>query len=111
MIANETEDLKKHLDGCVGSRYFLSGGTAILEGSDLNEYFSVGNYYCELNAIDVTLKNYPIGNAFTLKIERGTGISYATQTLRDFYSGNIYFRMNEFATEWGMWRKIQTVET
>lgn len=105
-VANKTERINESLSGC--SRLF--GGQMINRGSDLNDYLSPGNYYCSSNAIAGTLKNSPIVDAFTMKVEFATGVAYPCQTLRDFIIGTLYYRVfNPFKNQWTAWKKIDLV--
>ena len=92
--------------------YRLSGGIKIPNNSDLNSYTDIGNYYCALNATALTLKNCPISDAFTLKVEHGAGLSYIIQTIRCFHNGNILFRLRSASSSandyWDPWRIIRT---
>lgn len=89
--------------------YALNHGIEIPEGADLNSYKETGNYYCPYNVVVETLKNCPIGNAFTMKIELSTGNGYPSQTLRDHGTGFIYYRNCGSSTEpYGPWHIIKT---
>lgn len=89
--------------------YGLSGGTAIPENADLNNYFVIGNYYCASNAIVPTLVNCPTNYAFTLKVINSTGISYPAQILRVYTSGEIYYRYRTSSTStWSKWVRYAT---
>lgn len=76
----------------------LIGGTFIPENSDLNNYTEPGNYYCALNVVVATLKNCPVADAFTMKVIYGNGNAYNTQILRNFFTGNIYYRTMDMST-------------
>ncbi len=80
--------------------YQLSGGIEIPENADLNDYIEPGNYYCTTNDIAETISNYPLGFAFTLKVEKGTGIGYPCQTIRELNTGKILLRYKID----GLWR-------
>lgn len=80
----------------MASSYFgLSGGIAIGENEDLDDskFWTIGNYYCPLNVIVDSLKNCPINEAFTMKVIYGTGVSYPSQIIRDFFYGRLYYRV------------------
>lgn len=63
------------------------GGIEIPEGADLNNYKTVGNYYCPLNTTAKTLKNCPTGYAFTMEVRKGTGDNYPQQVIYEYIGG------------------------
>lgn len=72
--------------------YQLSGGIEIPENADLNDYIKPGSYYCEATATAETLSNCPFTKAFTLKVEKSTGVGYPSQTIREYNSGRVLYR-------------------
>ena len=90
----------------------LRGGISIPENADLNDYTTVGNYYCNSSAIVQTIQNIPplndfLGIAFTLKVEMGTGTSSPIQTYREYRNGNIATR-TFINGSWKAWRYIHS---
>ena len=85
----------------------LLGGILIPKHSDLNEYNQIGNYYVPADSVAATLKNYPFSPkaAFTMKVEFGTGIAYPCQTLRNYNTGDIAYRV-QLESGWSTWRYI-----
>ena len=74
------------------------GGISIPQGADLysDTYKVPGNYYCSQDSTARTLKNCPIRHAFTMKVESSTGVAsvfYPCQTIRDFNSGELFYRI------------------
>lgn len=63
------------------------GGIEIPEGADLNNYKTVGNYYCPLNTTVKTLKNCPTNYAFTMEVTYGTGNDYPKQIIYEYFGG------------------------
>ena len=63
------------------------GGIEIPEGADLNNYKTVGNYYCPLNTTAKTLKNCPTDYAFTMEVRKGTGDNYPQQVIYEYIGG------------------------
>lgn len=68
------------------------GGIEIPEGADLNNYKTVGNYYCPLNTTAKTLKNCPIWSAFTMEVKKGTGDGYPKQIIYEHLSARRFER-------------------
>lgn len=68
------------------------GGIEIPEGADLNNYKTVGNYYCPLNTTVKTLKNCPIWSAFTMEVKKGTGDGYPKQIIYEYLSARRFER-------------------
>ena len=97
------------VDSKFETHYSLKGGQDIPGGSDLNAYMNVGNYFCTGNDIAESILNCPIAHAFTMKVELGSGLAYPTQTIRDFFTGDIYFRMRD-ERQWNRWRKSTFTE-
>ena len=91
------------------THYSLSGGREIRGGSDLNAYMDVGNYFCTGNDIAESILNCPIAHAFTMKVEMGSGLAYPVQTIRDFFTGDLYFRMRD-ERQWNSWKKSTFTE-
>lgn len=61
-----------------------------------------GNYYCSQDSTAKTLKNCPIGHAFTMKVESSTGVAsvfYPSQTIRGFNTGELFYRIYSGDTE------------
>ena len=85
----------------------LLGGIRIPEHSDLNEYNEIGNYYVPTDSAAATLQNYPFSlkAAFTMKVEFGTGAAYPCQTLRNYNTGDIAYRV-QLESGWTIWRYI-----
>ena len=95
-----------------GNSYLLRGGISIPENADLNDYTTVGNYYCNSSAIVPTIQNIPplidfSGIAFTLKVEMGAGTSSPIQTYREYRNGNIATRAF-ISGSWKAWRYIHS---
>ena len=81
--------------------YNLSGGIVIPDGANIQNYRTPGNYYCTNNAHVATLLNCPIKNAFTMKVEYGSGNGYPIQTIRDYYTRKQY--INTYYTDENRW--------
>lgn len=73
--------------------YLLQGGTAIPNGSDMNNYDSPGNYYVTSSSTAQSFANTPFTNAFTLKVEYANGTAYPCQTFTEFSSGKKAWRL------------------
>lgn len=84
--------------------YALSGGIEIPEGTDMDDYKTPGNYYCESNSTAQTLLNCPFNEAFTLKVDYSNGLNYPRQTLRSFTTGTIAIRY--FNVDLSNWDKF-----
>lgn len=89
--------------------YGLSGGTEIPANANLNDYITVGNYYCAASINAPTLVNCPTNHAFTLKVINSTGIGYPAQILRVYLSDETYYRHYDPSTfTWSDWVKSAT---
>lgn len=86
--------------------YALSGGTPIRTNEDLNRIQTLGNYYCALNDIAVTLKNSPTNMAFIMKVEMSDGVKQPSQTLKAYRDGTTYYRFLTGVNLWTEWKKI-----
>ena len=73
--------------------FLLSGGTAILSNSDMNNYIEIGNYYAS-SEIAQSLQNAPFNRSFTMKIDYGNGTGYICQTYREIDTGRVAIRYN-----------------
>lgn len=80
------------------------GGIEIPEGADLNNYKTVGNYYCPLNTTVKTLKNCPTNYAFTMEVTYGTGNDYPKQIIYEYFGGGFerYFE-SQGSKSWKPW--------
>lgn len=78
--------------------------TDILENADLNNYTTVGNYFCSTSVKAKTLKNTPKGlkYAFKLTYEEITANNQAVQKITENATGNEYLRV-KVADNWGEW--------
>lgn len=87
--------------------YSLQGGTAIPANANLNDYKTVGNYYCASSNTAYTVTNRPNSiSAFILKVEyaQGTSANYLIQTVKDL-QGTSYVRYYLEGT-WGSWGAV-----
>ena len=86
----------------------LSGGVSyvsIATNTDLNNMKTAGFYKCPADVTAATLKNCPVGNAFSLVVEEHAGVK---QTLTAYLTGNqpIIFIRNFYNTTWGAWCRL-----
>lgn len=104
----------KELKSFVGNNY-LNKSISINENEDLNNFVKEGEFYCRLTSIAETIKNCPVGIAFSLKVSKNgtqnTGnIPGVTQTLITFLPvGFTTWQRNLYDT-WGVWVKIPSRE-
>ena len=93
---------------CLPSMWMLKGGTAIPAKSDLNDYRTVGNYYCMLTADAKTLLNCPVTSAFTLKVfETNGSAAYKGQLLYTYNAQYVHIRYYASDTSsWGEWTRL-----
>lgn len=96
------------ISGNMNNYWSLSGGTAIPENADLNNYSEVGSYYCISEDYVKTLLNCPTKKPFTMKIFFSRGVSYRAQELKTYDKGEVFFRYYEFANNlgWTKWTNI-----
>lgn len=99
------EILTKEID----ERWSLSGGVAIPSGADLNNYKTVGNYYCTSTVVAQAITNNPATKAFILKIFESVGVGsvFLTQELREYREGLIFVR-TWLDGYWSGWEKRPT---
>ena len=71
----------------------MRGGTAIPNGSDMNNYDSPGSYYVTSSSTVQSFANSPFTTAFTLKVEYANGTAYPCQTFTEFSSGKKAWRL------------------
>lgn len=86
----------------------LNGGmsyVSIATNTDLNNMKTPGFYKCPADVTVATLKNCPVGNAFSLVVEEHAGVK---QTLTAYMTGNqpIIFVRNFYNTTWGAWCRL-----
>lgn len=86
----------------------LNGGISYVSigtNTDLNNMKTAGFYKCTADVTATTLKNCPVGNAFSLVIEEHAGVK---QTLTAYMTGNqpIIFVRNFYNTTWGAWCRL-----
>ena len=83
----------------------FSGGAEIPNNADLDNYRENGNYYCSKTTSAQTLKNCPSSEAFTMKVEKSVGNNYPCQTIREYTTGNLYYRFYDVGSgKWINWR-------
>lgn len=71
----------------------IKGGTLIANGSDLDDYKTLGNYHCISDADASSLSNSPIKNAFNMVVGYPTGQNaYLYQELFNYLTGTRYYR-------------------
>ena len=87
-----------------GKSWLLQGGTAIPSSSDMDDYKTIGNYYCNQNTIAPTLLNSPFERPFTMKVGYSTGSSYPYQLYREFNTGIVAYRY--FSTDSSKWTEF-----
>lgn len=78
---------------------------SIATNTDLNNMKTPGFYKCPADVTVATLKNCPVGNAFSLVVEEHAGVK---QTLTAYMTGNqpIIFVRNFYNTTWGAWCRL-----
>ena len=82
----------------------MRGGTAISSNADMNNYTTIGNYYCESNGIAQSLSNCPFTYAFILKVEYSRGNGYVCQTYTEHHTGRKAYRWyNTGSTGWSQY--------
>jgi len=88
--------------GPTGTTAYTS--TSIPSSVDLNDYLTIGMFYCGMNATAATLLNSPSVLAFSLLIEKHAGIK---QTLTEYStSGAKTYTRNYYNGTWGTWVQI-----
>ena len=104
-LATNSKTLVGGINELNSNSYLLQGGTSIPNNADLNDYTTVGNYYCNNNAIAESLQNAPFSTAFTLKIEQATGTpEFPCQTARNYQTGVKAWReYNKYSEAWTNW--------
>lgn len=90
------------IDELNSKSYLLRGGTLIPENADLDDYGTIGNYYCNSSAVAGTLTHSPFSTAFTMKIELSAGTSYACQTAIKYNNGQKAWRYHN-GSSWIDW--------
>lgn len=91
-LRTSNKTLAGAINDTMSNSYSLTGGTAIPENADMDDYKARGNFYCDQNRAAATLQNAPFTNAFTLKVIYGTGSSYPMQIYREYIGGNVAVR-------------------
>lgn len=89
-----------------GKSYLLDGGIPIPSESDLDSdtFKNPGNYYCHKTSVAKTLINCPFDSAFVLKVSKGTGNGYPTQSFTEFRTRKIAERYYDIdLEEWSNW--------
>lgn len=100
------KDILSKIDFIKRNYYSLQGGIEIPQYADLNDYKSVGNYYCPANITTPTLSNKPsINEAFVLKVYHANGTSgYIAQRLYIYWTGKTYSRTFDiYCNRWSDW--------
>lgn len=111
-VVAAVNELNSNIQNVQDNSYRLMLGTAIPQNADLNDYQSVGNYYCAEAVTAQSLQNMPstigFNTAFTLKVELSSGTGYPSQTLRSYNTGNLAYRVYYSSGGWSVWRYILT---
>lgn len=81
----------------------LDKAWSIPENSDLNDFKSEGNYFCDLNLTAEKIKNSPTKLAFTLQVERTAGYVQRLTTYKD--AGTLQYIRSFYVGEWTPWYK------
>lgn len=107
---NNEMELQKYAD-----KNYLRKSSGISENQDLNGFVAEGEYYCQFNTTAETLKNCPVGVAFSLKVSKnGTqnkeSILGVTQTLITFLPVGFTTWQRNFYDSWGAWVQVPSRE-
>ncbi|RAI92378.1 hypothetical protein DET54_11086 [Paenibacillus pabuli] len=110
----ESKNNKMELQQYADKKY-LKKSSGISENQDLNGFVAEGEYYCQLNTTAETLKNCPVGVAFSLKVSKnGTqnkeSIPGVTQTLITYPPIGFTTWQRNFYDTWGVWVQIPSRE-
>lgn len=83
--------------------------TIISSNQDLNNYKTVGEYYCSTNTVAATLSNCPVTIAFHLSIIQHAGIR---QIIKTYATNNVRtYERNFYNNAWSPWYLTYTSET
>lgn len=89
----------------------LLGGTAIPANANLNDYKTVGSYYCSSNADVGTLTNCPTKMAFTMKMFYANGTSgYIGQEILDLIGARFFRYYEKYTNTWSAWKRYSTTD-
>ncbi|MCP1182637.1 pyocin knob domain-containing protein [Paenibacillus sp. 1781tsa1] len=107
---NNEMELQKYAD-----KNYLRKSSGISENQDLNGFVAEGEYYCQFNTTAETLKNCPVGVAFSLKVSKnGTqnkeSIPGVTQTLITFLPVGFTTWQRNLYDIWGAWVQVPSRE-
>lgn len=93
---------------------FLSyGGIELTGDMDLDNYSTCGTYYCTGDDTARKIQNCPSWTAFIMYISLATGVGHPSQTIREYASGTIYYRVKMWyngSYGWRPWMQIKTTE-
>jgi hypothetical protein len=87
----------------INGKQIITDSQPVYEYSNLNDYQSVGFYYCPLSAEAQTITNCPTNRAFSLLVEKHAGVKQ-TLTEYDTTGARTLFR-NYYNGTWGGWYK------
>lgn len=77
--------------------------------ANLNNYKTIGLYYCRNNSIAATISNAPTNNAFSLFVEKHAGIKQTVTRYHPLYPQT--WVRNFYDDTWGEWTRINnTIE-
>jgi len=107
---NNEMELQQYAD-----KNYLRKSSSINENEDLNSFVSEGEFYCQFSLTAETLKNCPVGVAFSLKVSKnGTqnkeSIPGVTQTLITFLPVGFSTWQRNLYDTWGAWVKVPSRE-
>ncbi|MCZ1263435.1 pyocin knob domain-containing protein [Paenibacillus tundrae] len=110
----ESKNNKMELQQYADKKY-LKKSSGISENQDLNGFVAEGEYYCQLNTTAETLKNCPVGVAFSLKVSKnGTqnkeSIPGVTQTLITYLPIGFTIWQRNLYDIWGAWVQVPSRE-
>ncbi len=88
--------------------FLLRNGIRITAGQNLDNFQTIGNYFCEEDLVAKGLSNCPLPYAFTMKVFYSTGTAYISQLLFFHHRGDIYYRIM-INGQWRGWYKHESV--
>jgi len=103
------KQLVSNVADVVIARYLNIPAKGISNGEDLNNYTTVGTYFCDSGAIASSLSNCPISTVFRMEVSKGNNGNYTIQTITQTGTNppTYYVRMLVTST-WGAWTKMPT---
>lgn len=104
--SSNLNQMQTNVENEFANKYNLTRGTVIPNNSDLNNFTTLGSFYCESPSKAQSLSNCPVTTAFKLIVENIASSEQYRQTIYGQGTSSQTWIRTYNGTNWGNWRIV-----